>query len=77
MKLTNGGKVLLVRSTCVVAMLEDNLCPPAHFAIKLHEKLETSEAYTSKPCEPNDIKSGRVVKNVIVYNISEVWTFSS
>ena len=40
------------------AMLDDDLCPPAHFALPYSEKenLQTSEAYVSKPFDLNDIK---------------------
>ena len=47
----------------VVAMLEDNLCPPAHFDTQ--GNLQTSEAYTSKTFDLNDIKFGALNQSIL------------
>ena len=43
-------------------MLEDSLCPPAHFATQYVGNHQTSEGYISKIFDLNHIKFGRVVK---------------
>ena len=42
----------------------------------IYENLQTSETCISKASDLNAVKFGRVVKNAIVYNISNVWTCS-
>ena len=62
----------------MAAILEDNLCPPAHLVIEYKEISPNLGSYIYiRTFDRNDIKFGRVLKNVMLYNISNVWTCSS
>ena len=59
-------------------MLEDTYVPRPILPYNIWENLQTSEAYISETFVNDlDIKVGRVVKNAIFYDISNVWTCSS
>ena len=60
----------------VATMLEDNVCPPPHFAMEYIGKSPNSEACISKTFDLNDIKFGTIVKKVIFYIIAKVWKCS-